>query len=115
MAKKATIYHNPKCGTSRNVLEMLEAAGYKPEVIEYLKVGWTKPQLKKLFADAGLTARQAMRSNVPEAELLLDPKVSEAKIIDAMVEYPILVNRPIVVTAKGTRLARPKETVSEIL
>jgi arsenate reductase (glutaredoxin) len=115
MAKKATIYHNPKCGTSRNVLEMLEAAGYKPEVIEYLKTGWTKPQLKKLFADAGLTPRQAMRSNAPEAEPLLDPKVSDAKILDVMVEHPILVNRPIVVTAKGTRLARPKETVNEIL
>lgn len=115
MAKKATIYHNPKCGTSRNVLEMLEAAGYKPEVVEYLKVGWTKPQLKKLFADAGLTPRQAMRTNVPEAEPLLDEKVSDAKILDAMVAHPILVNRPIVVTPKGTLFARPKERVSEVL
>jgi len=117
MAKKfpITVYHNPKCGTSRGVLEILEAAGHEPEVIEYLKAGWTKKQLKELFAAAGITARQAMRTNVPEAEPLLDEKVTDAKIIDAMVEHPILVNRPIVVTPKGVRLARPKETVNEIL
>lgn len=117
MAKKfpVTIYHNPKCGTSRSVLEMIEAAGHKPDVIEYLKAGWSKKQLKELFAAAGLTAREAMRSNVPEAEALLDDKVSDAKILDAMVEHPILVNRPIVVTPKGVRLARPKERVEEIL
>jgi arsenate reductase len=117
MAKKATIYHNPKCSTSRQVLEMIEAAGYKPEVIEYLKAGWTKKQLKDLFAAAGLTARQALRTNAAEAEELglLDPKVSDAKLVDAMVEHPVLVNRPIVVTAKGTMLARPKERVREIL
>lgn len=117
MAKKATIYHNPKCSTSRQVLEMIEAAGYKPEVVEYLKAGWTKPQLKQLFADAGINARQALRANATEAEELglLDPKVSDAKLLDAMVAHPILVNRPIVVTSKGTRLARPKESVREIL
>jgi arsenate reductase len=117
MAKKATIYHNPKCSTSRQVLEMIEAAGYKPEVIEYLKAGWTKKQLKDLFAAAGLTARQALRTNAAEAEELglLDPKVSDAMLVDAMVEHPVLVNRPIVVTAKGTMLARPKERVREIL
>lgn len=117
MAKKATIYHNPKCSTSRQVLEMIEAAGYKVEVIEYLKAGWTKKQLKELFAAAGITARQALRTNATEAEELglLDAKVSDTKLIDAMVEHPVLVNRPIVVTAKGTLLARPKERVSEIL
>jgi arsenate reductase len=117
MARKfpVTIYHNPKCGTSRNVLQMIEAAGHEPEVIEYLKAGWTKKRLKELFAAAGLTPRQAMRTNVPEAESLLGEKVSDAKILDAMVEHPILVNRPIVVTPKGVRLARPKETVNEIL
>jgi arsenate reductase len=117
MAKKATIYHNPKCSTSRQVLEMIEAAGYKAEVIEYLKAGWTKRQLKELFAAAGITARQALRTNATEAEELglLDAKVSDAKLIDAMVEHPVLVNRPIVVTAKGALLARPKERVSEIL
>lgn len=117
MAKKATIYHNPKCSTSRQVLEMIEAAGYKAEIVEYVKIGWTKPQLKQLFADAGITARQALRANATEAEELgvLDPKVSDAKLLDAMVAHPILVNRPIVVTTKGTRLARPKESVKEIL
>ena len=117
MAKKATIYHNPKCSTSRQVLEMIEAAGYKPNVIEYMKAGWTKSQLKQLFADAGITAREALRANATEAEELglLDAKVSDAKLVDAMVAHPILVNRPIVVTPKGARLARPKERVREIL
>jgi arsenate reductase (glutaredoxin) len=119
MAKKfpVTLYHNPKCSTSRQVLELIEAAGHKPEVIEYLKVGWTKPQLKTLFAAAGLTARQALRANAAEAEELglLDAKVSDAKLIEAMIAYPVLVNRPFVVTPKGTRLCRPKESVREVL
>jgi arsenate reductase len=117
MAKKAAIYHNPKCSTSRQVLEMMKAAGYQPEVIEYLKAGWTKKQLKDLFAAAGVTARQALRTKAAEAEELglLDPKVSDAKLIDAMVEHPVLVERPFVVTAKGTLLARPKERVKEVL
>ena len=117
MAKQATIYHNPKCSTSRQVLEMIEAAGYKPEVIEYLKAGWSKKQLKELFAAAGVTPRQALRTKAPEAEQLglLDPKVTDAKILDAMVAHPVLVERPFVVTAKGARLARPEESVREIL
>ena len=117
MAKKATIYHNPKCSTSRQVLEMIEAAGYKPEIVEYLKAGWTKKELKELFAAAGVTARQALRTKAPEAEELglLDPKVSDAKLIDAMVAHPVLVERPFVVTAKGALLARPKERVKEVL
>lgn len=112
-----TIYHNPKCSTSRQVLEMIEAAGRKPKVIEYLKAGWTKPQLKQLFADAGVTARQALRAKAAEAgELcLLDAKVSDAKLFDAMVAHPVLVERPFVVTPKGTRLCRPKESVRELL
>ena len=119
MAKSfpVTIYHNPKCSTSRQVLEMIEAAGHKPEIVEYLKVGWSKPKLKKLFADAGVTARQALRAKANEAEELglLDPKVSDAKLLDAMVAHPVLVERPFVVTAKGTRLCRPKERVREVL
>jgi arsenate reductase (glutaredoxin) len=119
MAKKipVTIYHNPKCSTSRQVLEMIEAAGHEPEVIEYLKAGWTKLQLKALFADAGLSARQALRANAPEAEALglLDAKASDAKLLDAMIAHPVLVNRPIVVTPKGTRLCRPKESVRDVL
>lgn len=117
MAKKATIYHNPKCSTSRQVLEMIEAAGYAPDVIEYVKVGWTKKQLKDLFAAAGVTPRQALRTKAPEAEELglIDPKITDAKILDSMVEHPVLVERPFVVTSKGTLLARPKERVQEIL
>lgn len=117
MPKKATIYHNPKCSTSRQVLEMIEAAGYKAEVIEYVKAGWTKKQLKDLFAAAGVTPRQALRTKASEAEELglLDPKVSDAKLLDAMIEHPVLVERPFVTTAKGTLLARPKERVKEIL
>jgi arsenate reductase len=119
MPKKfsVTIYHNPKCSTSKQVLEMIEAAGHKPEIVEYLKTGWTKPQLKQLFAAAGLTPRQALRTKAKEAEELglLDPKVSDAKLLDAMVAHPVLVERPIVVTPKGTLLARPNESVREIL
>src|SRR5262245_47063972 len=112
-----TIYHNPRCTTSKHVLDMIEAAGHKPEIVEYLKTGWTKPQLKQLFAAAGLAPRQALRGKQKEAEELglNNPKVSDAKLLDAMVEHPVLVERPFVVTPKGTRLARPKETVREIL
>ncbi len=117
MAKKVTIYHNPKCSTSRQVLEMIEASGATADVVEYLKAGWTKKQLKDLFAAAGVTARQALRTKAPEAEELglLDAKVSDAKLIDAMVAHPVLVERPFVVSGKGTLLARPKERVREIL
>lgn len=117
MPKSATIYHNPKCSTSKQVLEMIELAGYKPEVVEYMKTGWTKKQLKDLFAAAGLTPRQALRNKAKEAEEfgLLDAKVSDAKVLDAMIEHPVLVERPFVVTSKGVRLARPKEAVREIL
>lgn len=116
-AKTATIYHNPKCSTSRQVLEMIEAKGVKPEVIEYLKTGWTKSQLKALFAAAGVTPREALRTKAAEAEELglLNAKVSDAKLLDAMVAHPVLVERPFVTTSKGTRLCRPKETVHELL
>jgi arsenate reductase len=119
MAKSlpVVIYHNPKCSTSRQVLEMIEAAGAKPTIVEYLKTGWTKKQLKQLFADAGVTARQALRTKAAEAEELglLDAKISEAKLLDAMVAHPVLVERPFVVTPKGTRLCRPKESVRKVL
>ncbi|AIE76200.1 arsenate reductase (glutaredoxin) [Synechocystis sp. PCC 6714] len=111
------IYHNPDCGTSRNVLQLIEAAGYLPQVIEYLKEGWTKPQLLGLFAAADLTPRSALRTTKsPAAELnLLEETVTDAQILDAMVEYPILVNRPIVCTPKGVRLCRPSEVVLDLL
>jgi len=115
--RAATLHHNPKCSTSRQVLEMIEAKGVKAEVIEYLKTGWTKPQLKALFAAAGVTPRQALRTKAKEADDLglLDPKVSDAKLLDAMVAHPVLVERPFVTTAKGTRLCRPKDTVQALL
>jgi arsenate reductase len=117
MAKAVTIYHNPKCSTSRQVLEMIKASGAKVTVVEYLKAGWTKPQLKALFAGADLTPRQALRTKAPEAEALglLDPKVSDAKILAAMVAHPVLVERPFLVSVKATLLARPKERVKEAL
>lgn len=111
------IYHNPECGTSRNVLAIITAAGYTPTVIEYLKTGWTKPQLLGLFAAAELTPRTALReTKSPAAELgLLDESVSNEAILDAMIEHPILVNRPVVCTPKGVRLCRPSEAVLNLL
>ncbi|WP_296713795.1 arsenate reductase (glutaredoxin) [Rhodoblastus sp.] len=111
------IHHNPDCGTSRNVLAIIEAAGYRPTVIEFLKTGWTKPQLFGLFAAAGLTPRKALRTTKsPAAELgLLDPLVPDEALLDAMVEHPVLVNRPIVCTPKGVKLCRPSETVLDLL
>ena len=111
------IYHNPECGTSRNVLAIITAAGYTPTVIEYLKTGWTKPQLLGLFAAAELTPRTALReTKSPAAELgLLDESVSNEAILDAMIEHPILVNRPIVCTPKGVRLCRQSEAVLNLL
>ncbi|MEO0868861.1 MAG: arsenate reductase family protein, partial [Cyanobacteria bacterium J06642_11] len=111
------IHHNPDCGTSRNVLRLIEAAGYEPEVIEYLKEGWTRPQLLGLFAAAELTPRSALRrTKSPAAELgLLEETVTDAQIFAAMLEYPVLVNRPIVCTPKGVRLCRPSEAVLRLL
>jgi arsenate reductase len=119
MAKRfpVVIFHNPACGTSRNVVQLVEAAGLKPKVIEYLKTGWTEPQLWAMFAAANLTPREALRENVKEAEELglLAPRVSDAKLIAAMIEHPILVNRPFVATPNGVRLCRPSERVKELL
>jgi len=112
-----TIFHNPECGTSRNVLAIIEAAGYRPTVVEYLVAGWTRPQLLALFAAAGLSARQALReTKSPAAELgLLADGVPEGQLIDAMIKHPILVNRPIVATPKGVKLCRPSELVLDLL
>lgn len=111
------IHHNPACGTSRNVLAIIEAAGYQPTVIEYLKTGWTRPQLLGLFAAAGLTPRSALReSRSPAKELgLLEAGVPEEAILAAMLEHPVLVNRPLVCTAKGVKLCRPSERVLDLL
>lgn len=112
-----TIYHNPDCGTSRNALAMIEAAGYAPTIVEYRQVGWTRPQLDQLFAAMGAGPRDVLREKgTPAAELgLLDPAASDETIIDAMIAHPILVNRPIVVTPLGTRLCRPSEVVLSLL
>ncbi len=112
-----TIFHNPKCGTSRNVVAMVEAAGYAPTVVEYLKAGWTREQLLELSAKSGLSPREMMREKgTPAAELgLLEADVSDDAILAAMVQHPILVNRPIVVTPKGAALCRPSEKVFDLL
>jgi arsenate reductase len=112
-----TIYHNPACGTSRNTLAIIDAAGYRPTVVEYLKTGWTRPQLQSLFAAMSAMPRDVMREKgTPAGELgLLDAGVSDDQILDAMVANPVLVNRPIVVTPKGTRLSRPSEVVLDLL
>lgn len=111
------IHHNPDCGTSRNVLEIIRAAGYEPIVIEYLKVGWTRPQLLALFAAAGITARAALRVARTSAEEmgLTEPNVPDDTLLEAMTLHPILVNRPIVCTPKGVRLCRPSEAVLDLL
>lgn len=111
------IFHNPDCGTSRNVVRIVEAAGYKPTVIEYLETGWTKPQLLALFAAAGISPRDALRTKKsPAAELgLTDPSVADEDVLEAMIAHPILVERPIVVTARGTALCRPSEQVLDLL
>ena len=111
------IHHNPDCGTSRNVLSIIEAAGYRPEVIAYLETGWTRPQLLALFAAAGLTPRQALReTKSPAKELgLLEPGVTDAQILEAMLKHPVLVNRPIVATPRGVKMCRPSEVVLVLL
>lgn len=110
-------HHNPDCATSRNVLAIIEAAGYQPTVVEYLKEGWTRPQLLALFAAADLTPRTALRTTKSPAEVLglLDPAVPDATLLEAMLEHPVLVNRPIVSTRNGVRLCRPSETVLDLL
>jgi arsenate reductase (glutaredoxin) len=111
------IYHNPDCGTSRNVLTVIQAAGYAPMIVDYLTVGWTREQLEALLTAAGLTPRQALReTKSPAKEMgLLDTEVSDDRIFAAMLQTPLLVNRPFVMTDKGTRLCRPSDTVLDLL
>ncbi|MCM2454874.1 arsenate reductase (glutaredoxin) [Rhizobium sp. CG4] len=113
----AKIYHNPACGTSRNVLALIRAAGIEPDVIDYLSNPPSRQQLEKLISDAGLTVRQSVREKgTPYAELGMDnPDVTDSDLLDAMLQHPILINRPFVVTPLGTRLARPSELVLDIL
>lgn len=117
MTDAVTIYHNPDCGTSRKVLATIEEAGLEPTVIEYRKVGWTRALLADLFALMGANPRDLLRERgTPAVALgLLDPHVTDEAILDAMVEYPILVERPIVVTPVGAALCRPADKVLELL
>lgn len=111
------IFHNPACGTSRNTLAMIRAAGYEPAVIEYLQAGWTRAQLEHLLAEMSAKPRDILREKgTPAAELgLLDPAASDDSILEAMAAHPLLVNRPIVVTPKGVKLCRPSEAVFDLL
>jgi arsenate reductase len=112
-----TIYHNPACGTSRNTLALIRNAGIEPTVVEYLKTPPSRETLTALIAEAGLSVRAAIREKgTPYAELgLADPTLDDDQLLDAMLEHPILINRPFVVTSKGVRLCRPSEVVLDIL
>ncbi|MBB3965669.1 arsenate reductase (glutaredoxin) [Rhizobium metallidurans] len=112
-----TIYHNPACGTSRNVLAMIRQSGEEPVIIEYLKNTPRRETLVALIAEMGIPARALLREKgTPYHDLgLADPDLDDEHLLDAMLAHPILINRPIVRTAKGTRLCRPSEVVLEIL
>jgi arsenate reductase len=112
-----TIYHNPDCGTSRNTLALIRNAGVEPNIVEYLKMPPNRIVLKDLIAKAGLTVREAIREKgTPYAELGLDdPELTDEELLDAMLEHPVLINRPFVVTPWGVRLSRPSEVVLDIL
>ena len=112
-----TIYHNPLCGTSRKTLEILRESGAEPKVIEYLKAPPSREELKRLYDRAGISPSEGLRAKEPLAEQLglNRPDVSEDEILDAMMEHPILINRPLVETDKGVRLCRPQDMVREIL
>ncbi|AZP29678.1 MULTISPECIES: arsenate reductase (glutaredoxin) [Acinetobacter] len=117
MTELVKIYHNPACGTSRNTLALIRHAGIEPIVIEYLQTPPSKDELIQLIKDSGLTVREAIRKNVdPYKDLDLEQDHwTDEQLIDFMVQYPILINRPFVVTPKGTRLCRPSEIVLDIL
>ncbi|MBL7635978.1 glutaredoxin-dependent arsenate reductase [Atlantibacter hermannii] len=112
-----TIYHNPACGTSRNTLEMIRNSGHEPTIIYYLDTPPTRNELIKLISDMGITVRALLRKNVePYEQLGLDEdKFSDEQLIGFMLQHPILINRPVVVTPLGTRLCRPSEVVLDIL
>lgn len=115
MSFPVTIFHNPACSTSRKTLAMLQEAGYAPAVVQYLKTGWTRPQLESLLKAMGATPRDILRPKEPAAVELGLATASDDAILEAMVAHPALVNRPIVQTPKGARLARPMEAVLEVL
>lgn len=112
-----TIFHNPACGTSRNTLAAIRQTGVEPVVVEYLKTGWTRPQLTALLAKMGKTPRDILRTRGTPAEALglTDPAVTDDAILEAMTAHPSLVERPIVDAPRGALLARPSERVFEVL
>jgi arsenate reductase (glutaredoxin) len=112
-----TIYHNPACSTSRNTLAMIRGSGEEPEIVEYLKTPPDRAKLRELINAMGISVRALLREKAtPYAELnLADPKWSDDELIDFMLAHPILINRPIVVTKRGTRLCRPSEAVLDLL
>jgi len=114
---KTTIYHNPACGTSRNVLALIRNSGEEPHIIEYLKTPPGRDELVSLIGRIGVSARDLLRrKSTPYAELGLDdPTLTDDALIDAMMAHPILINRPIVVTSKGVKLCRPSDAVLDIL
>lgn len=114
---KATIYHNPQCGTSRKTLEILRDSGVDVRVQEYLKSPPSRDDLKQLYDRAGITPREGLRAKEPLAQELdlTRPDVTDDEVLDAMVQHPILINRPLVETEKGVRLCRPQDLVREIL
>jgi arsenate reductase (glutaredoxin) len=111
----AVIYHNPRCSTSRKTLELLRDNDLEPEIVEYLKTPPTRVQLVKMIRDAGIDVRTAVRKNEDSYSQLKLDDATDDELLDAMVANPILIQRPFVVTAKGTRLARPVDAVREIL
>jgi arsenate reductase len=113
--KEAVIFHNPKCSTSRKTLELLQNNGFEPEIVQYLKTPPARDELVKMIDDAGIDVRTAIRKRESlYAELNL-ADAGDDKLLDAMAKHPILIERPFVITAKGTRLARPIDAVLEIL
>lgn len=117
MSVDIIIYHNPDCGTSRNALAMIRNAGIEPHVIEYLKTPPNRPRLVSLIARMGIAPRELLREKgTPYGELGLgDPNLSDDQLVDAMIEHPILINRPIVVSPLGVKLCRPSEAVLDLL
>lgn len=117
MTSDIVIYHNPECGTSRNALGMIRNAGIEPHVVEYLKTPPSRGMLESLIARAGITPRELLREKgTPFAELGLDdPGLSDVQLIDAMMEHPILINRPLVVSTLGVKLCRPSDEVLDLI
>ncbi len=117
MTTDIIIYHNPECGTSRNALAMIRNAGIEPHVVEYLKTPPSRPLLESLIARAGISARALLREKgMPFAELGLgNPDLSDEQLVDAMMEHPILINRPLVVSPLGVKLCRPSEEVLDLI